>query len=188
MLQANDFEQAITRLRAAGLAPTFERIAVTKLLLDDGPGVTLDDLIDRAREHGLPLAESQVTGVLVDLRETGLAAAVPVDGAEDSFAVEAWDASNLLKAMGNTWRLRILCLLSKGEHCVGEIGDILGLSQSALSQHLARLRQSRLVRWRRSQQQIFYAVAEPALPAVLQTLSMLRNLCRTDLAEQPGGL
>ena len=69
MLQANDFEQAITRLRSAGLAPTFERLAVTKLLLDGGPGVTLDDLIDRAREHGLPLGESQVAGVLVDLRD-----------------------------------------------------------------------------------------------------------------------
>ena len=57
MLQANDFEQAITRLRSAGLAPTFERLAVTKLLLDGGPGVTLDDLIDRAREQDLPLGE-----------------------------------------------------------------------------------------------------------------------------------
>lgn len=188
MLQANDFEQAITTLRAAGLTPTFERIAVTKLLLDYGPGVTLDDLVDRAIEHGLPLGESLVAAVLADLRDAGLAANGPIEAADDSFAVEAWDASNLLKAMSNKWRLRILCLLSKGERCVGDIEDILGLSQSALSQHLARLRQSRLVRWQRRHQQIFYAVAEPALPAVVQTLCTLRGLCQADLTEHPGVL
>lgn len=185
MLQARDFEQAVNSLRAAGLPPTFPRIAVTKLLLDYGPRVTVDDLVDRAREHGLPLAESEVANVLADLREAGLAASVPAEIPEESFAAEAWDASHLLKAMGNMWRLRILCLLTKGERCVGEIEDILGLSQSALSQHLARLRQSGLVHGRRHHQRIFYALAEPALPAVRQTLCTLRGLCQAGATMDP---
>lgn len=185
MLQASDFEQAVNSLRTTGLPPTFPRIAVTKLLLEYGPGMTIDDLVDRAREHGLPLAESEVADVLADLRNAGLAASAPADMADESFAAAAWDASNLLKAMSNEWRLRILCMLSKGEMCVGEIEDVLGLSQSALSQHLARLRQSGLVRWRRQRQQIFYAVAESALPAVRQTLCSLRGLCQVGAAPEP---
>ncbi len=187
MLQVGDFEQAVNSLRSAGLAPTFPRIAVIKLLLDYGPGVSADELVDRGREHGLPIAETDVTAVLADLREAGLAASEPTTTVDDSFANEAWDASHLLKAMSNMWRLRILCLLSRGEKCVGEIGDILGLSQSALSQHLSRLRQSGLVRGRRQRQQIFYAVTEPALPVVLQTLRTLRGLCRMAPADAPDG-
>lgn len=99
MLQANDFEQAITRLRVAGLIPTFERIAVTKLLLDSGSDETLADLVDRAHEHDLPLAESQIAAVLDDLREVGLAAKGPAEMADDSFAAEAWDVGTLLKAI-----------------------------------------------------------------------------------------
>lgn len=183
MLQASDFDQAVTNLRAAGLTPTFPRLAVTKLLLDYGPGVTAEDLLDRARDHGLPIAETDVAAALGDLRQAGLAEPGGAEPQDDSFARDAWDASNLLKAMSNTWRLRILCLLSRGERCVGDIEDILGLSQSALSQHLARLRHSGLVRWRRQRQQIYYAIAQPALPAVIQTLCTLRGLCRTDLSE-----
>lgn len=183
MLQASDFEQAVRNLRAAGLTPTFPRLAVTKLLLDYGPGVTAEDLVDRARDEGLPIAEPEVAAALGELRQAGLAELTGTEAHDESFAREAWDASNLLKAMSNIWRLRILCLLSKGERCVGDIEDILGLSQSALSQHLARLRHSGLVCWRRQRQQIYYAIAKPALPAVVQTLCSLRGLCRTPPAE-----
>ncbi len=55
-------------------------------------------------------------------------------------------AVELLKAMANEWRLMILCQLSEGEKTVSELQDILGLSQSALSQHLAVLRRERIVR------------------------------------------
>jgi ArsR family transcriptional regulator, virulence genes transcriptional regulator len=54
-------------------------------------------------------------------------------------------ASALLKAMANERRLMILCHLATGEKSVGEIEALIGLSQSALSQHLARLRRDRLV-------------------------------------------
>ena len=70
----------------------------------------------------------------------------------------ARDASRVLKAMANERRLMILCHLSEGERSVGELEGLLGISQSALSQHLARLRKDGLVMPRRSAQNIFYSL------------------------------
>ncbi|MDP6774579.1 MAG: metalloregulator ArsR/SmtB family transcription factor, partial [Rhodospirillales bacterium] len=61
-------------------------------------------------------------------------------------------ASTLLKAMSNQHRLLILCQLVVGEKCVSDLEEIVGLSQSALSQHLARLRRDNLVKTRRAAQ------------------------------------
>jgi DNA-binding transcriptional ArsR family regulator len=61
-------------------------------------------------------------------------------------------ASALLRAMGNPQRLRILLLLAERERSVIELEALVGLSQSAVSQHLARLRQTGLVRFRRDGQ------------------------------------
>ena len=68
----------------------------------------------------------------------------------------ARDATRLLKALGNERRLVILCSLAEGERSVGELQRLVGLSQSALSQHLARLRRDRLVETRREAQTIYY--------------------------------
>ncbi len=70
----------------------------------------------------------------------------------------AGDAARLLKALANEKRLQILCLLADGERSVGEINDLLDLSQSALSQHLAVLREEHLVKTRREAQTIFYSL------------------------------
>ncbi len=67
-------------------------------------------------------------------------------------------ASSLLKAMSNSHRLLVLCQLAGGEKSVGELEKIIGLSQSALSQHLARLRRQNLVKTRRQAQTIFYSL------------------------------
>jgi len=82
-------------------------------------------------------------------------------------------ASTLLKAMSNEHRLMILCQLLKGEKSVGELEKIVGLSQSALSQHLARLRRDQLVKTRRSAQTIFYSLQGIEVSAVIQTLYTL---------------
>jgi DNA-binding transcriptional ArsR family regulator len=79
-------------------------------------------------------------------------------------------ASTLLKAMANERRLLILCHLAEGEHSVGELERLVGLSQSALSQHLARLRRDRLVRTRRSAQTIFYSLNGDEAPAIMAKL------------------
>ncbi|MGN2243262.1 ArsR/SmtB family transcription factor [Frateuria sp. GZRR33] len=81
------------------------------------------------------------------------------------------EAARLLKALGNPQRLRVLCLLVEGELSVGEIHKALpDLSQSALSQHLARLRKERLVSTRRAAQSIHYALEPGPAQAVIETL------------------
>ena len=79
-------------------------------------------------------------------------------------------ASVLLKAMSNQHRLLILCQLASGEKCVSELERIIGLSQSALSQHLARLRRDDLVVTRREAQTIYYSLAGEEASAVIDTL------------------
>lgn len=88
-----------------------------------------------------------------------------LDLAEDAHRV-----SVILKAIGNPWRLRILCALSEGERCVGDLEAELGINQSALSQHLARLREVALVRTRRDAQRVMYRMESPRLLEILDAL------------------
>jgi len=70
----------------------------------------------------------------------------------------ASEASALLKTMSNESRLMILCTLQDQEMTVGELNNLIPLSQSALSQHLAALRKAQLVQTRKESQQIYYTV------------------------------
>jgi DNA-binding transcriptional ArsR family regulator len=79
--------------------------------------------------------------------------------------------SKLLKAMGNERRLAVLCHLSQREHSVTELCRLVGLSQSALSQHLAKLRRDHLVKTRRSAQTVYYSVASPEVAPLLHSLA-----------------
>lgn len=83
---------------------------------------------------------------------------------------KAEQASALLKAMSNQSRLQILCQLNEGEKSVGELERIVGLSQSALSQHLARLRRDKLVKTRREAQTIYYSLLGDEALRVIKTL------------------
>ena len=79
-------------------------------------------------------------------------------------------AVELLKAMANEWRLMILCQLAEGEKTVSELQASLGLSQSALSQHLAVLRRERIVSSRKHAQSVSYSLAGDEAPKVMHTL------------------
>ncbi len=83
---------------------------------------------------------------------------------------KAAHAVELLKAMANEWRLMILCQLSEGEKTVSELQQILGLSQSALSQHLAVLRRERIVKATKQAQSVSYALAGDDATKVMHTL------------------
>lgn len=87
-----------------------------------------------------------------------------------AFEANASVAASLLKAMSNPHRLMILCRLGAGEASVGELQVDSGLSQSALSQHLAVLRQRALVDTRRDAQTIYYRLSDPAVRQVIETL------------------
>ncbi|WP_353978852.1 metalloregulator ArsR/SmtB family transcription factor [Salinicola endophyticus] len=82
-------------------------------------------------------------------------------------------ATATLKAMANESRLRILCLLMAGERSVTQINQQMALSQSALSQHLAVLRQERLVTTRRSSQIIYYSLNGDTAGRLIATLASL---------------
>jgi DNA-binding transcriptional ArsR family regulator len=82
----------------------------------------------------------------------------------------ASNACELLKAMANEWRLMILCQLAESENTVGELQSILGLSQSALSQHLAILRREKIVRSRKHAQSVSYSLAGDKAPKVMESL------------------
>ncbi len=85
-------------------------------------------------------------------------------------------ASRILKAMANERRFMILCHLVDGEMSVGELEKLLGISQSALSQHLARLRNDGLVTPRRSAQNIYYSLQGNEARAIMQLLQDLISL------------
>lgn len=89
------------------------------------------------------------------------------------FEDSAGRAATLLRSLANERRLMILCQLVDGEMSVGALQERIGLSQSALSQHLALLREEGIVATRRERQSIFYRIADPAALRVLETLAEL---------------
>jgi ArsR family transcriptional regulator len=93
----------------------------------------------------------------------------PLDPAR--FAAAAASAAALLKSIGNEHRLMILCRLLEGECSVGALATSIDLSQSALSQHLAKLRAEGLVATRRDAQVIHYRLASAPVMRVLETLA-----------------
>jgi DNA-binding transcriptional ArsR family regulator len=90
----------------------------------------------------------------------------------------AADAAGLMKALGNESRLMILCVLAEGERSVSDLNTIVPLSQSALSQQLARLRQQGLVKTRRESQTIYYALEHGPADRVIMLLHDI--YCGTD--------
>lgn len=86
---------------------------------------------------------------------------------------QADKAAVLLKAMGNSRRLMILCNLLEGEKSAGALERLVGLRQSALSQHMAKLRGDGLVRARREGQSVYYALAAKGPREVIDLLRKL---------------
>lgn len=82
----------------------------------------------------------------------------------------AAEASSLLKSLAHPSRLLVLCALVNREHTAGELERLTGLGQSAISQHLARLREAGVVQTRREARRIFYSLSSADVQAVLQTL------------------
>ncbi len=93
---------------------------------------------------------------------------MPTVPAPERFLAEA---SNLLAAMANAKRMLILEIISREEISVGPLAVMAGLSQSALSQHLGRLRSAKLVQTRRDAQTVFYKCDSDAVRRMLHTLS-----------------
>ena len=94
------------------------------------------------------------------------------------FAANAMEVADVLRALGNERRLMILCkLVEAGEMTVGTLVDAVGLSQSALSQHLAKMRDENIVTFRRDSQTLWYRIADPRIEQLMAELHRL--YCRT---------
>lgn len=105
---------------------------------------------------------------------------ISVGDMEDASA----EAAALMRALGNPQRLLILChLAAVGELPAGQLVKRIGLSQSALSQHLAKLRGEGLVSFRREAQTLHYRVADPR---ALRVLELLHAMYCPDLGQSDG--
>ena len=89
----------------------------------------------------------------------------------DNVEIRLEEVVTLLKALSNKRRLMILCALCTQEQSVGELEKKVNLSQSALSQHLARLRRDGFVKTRREAQTIFYSTDNPEICALMKSLN-----------------
>ena len=104
----------------------------------------------------------------------------------DELQIRAGAAERLLKAMASQPRLMILCELLKGERTVTALHQAVGLSMSAMSQHLARLRADELVSTRRESQTIHYSIASEPVKVLIGTLYEL--FCSPAKTNNPCGL
>jgi ArsR family transcriptional regulator, virulence genes transcriptional regulator len=99
------------------------------------------------------------------------------------FEESAGRAATLLRLLGNERRLMVLCQLADGELSVSDIQSRVGLSQSALSQHLALLREEGVVATRRESQTIYYRIVDHAAMRVIETLAEL--FCPPEMRTKP---
>jgi ArsR family transcriptional regulator len=94
------------------------------------------------------------------------------------FQRNAAEVAGILSALANERRLMILCqLVEYGEATVGSLVDAVGVSQSALSQHLSKMRDEGIVTFRKESQMVWYRIADPRIEKLFATLHQL--FCRT---------
>lgn len=100
------------------------------------------------------------------------------------FETRATEVADVLKALGNPRRLMVLCqIATRGPTPVGELAVAVGLSQSALSQHLALMRAEGLVAFDRRAQMLHYRIADPRIARLLDALHAL--YCSPDPKDTP---
>jgi len=104
------------------------------------------------------------------------------------FQRNATEVAGIMSALANERRLMILCqLVEYGEATVGSLVDAVGISQSALSQHLAKMRDEGIVTFRKESQTVWYRIADPRIEKLFATLHQL--FCRTSRkAGKPRGM
>lgn len=98
-----------------------------------------------------------------------------------AFEANAMEVADLLRTLGNERRLMMLCkLVEQGEMTVGALAEAVALSQSALSQHLAKMRDESIVAFRRDGQTVWYRIADPRIEEMMAVLHRL--YCRQPAA------
>lgn len=116
------------------------------------------------------LAASAVMGYILIMSKSVNSNIEALDTATRALQDRADHVAGRLALVANARRLLILCELAKGERSVGALQQAAGLGQSALSQHLARLREAGMVDTRRESQTIFYRISDPDLELLMAAL------------------
>ncbi|WP_367118131.1 ArsR/SmtB family transcription factor [Aliidiomarina sp.] len=88
----------------------------------------------------------------------------------EQMEINATAAEALLKSLANSHRLMVLCYLVNGEMSVGDLEKKLGLSQSSLSQHLAKLREQKIVGFRKEGTTVLYRIEDEKAMTILESL------------------
>jgi DNA-binding transcriptional ArsR family regulator len=91
----------------------------------------------------------------------------------DDMARNAEKAEALLKQLANAQRLRMLCALVAGQKSVGELSELCNLAQSAVSQHLTKMRKAGLVDYKKTGQTVHYYLVSMEAQALLSTLYLI---------------
>jgi DNA-binding transcriptional ArsR family regulator len=107
-----------------------------------------------------------------------------MDKISDAEHAQAEVASDFLSAMANPKRLLILKVLVEGEIAVGALANQVGLSQSALSQHLSKLRAQNLVTTRRDAQTIYYSSKSESVLTILDALDSIYRTAGSGVSEK----
>ena len=88
-----------------------------------------------------------------------------------NFESQAMEVADIFRALANEKRLMIICkLVELGEAKVSALADDVGLTQSALSQHLAKMRNEGIVAYRRDAQTLWYRVADARIEKLFATM------------------
>ena len=95
---------------------------------------------------------------------------IDAEASAAALRVRAEHVAGRLALVANAKRLLILCELATGERSVGALQAVVGLGQSALSQHLAKLREAGMVETRREGQTIHYRIGDPDTEALMAAL------------------
>lgn len=88
-------------------------------------------------------------------------------------AQKSAEVATLLKLLSNEHRLLILCNLADNELCVSDLEQRLNISQSSLSQHLARLRSQGVVEFRKESTTVYYTLSNPKAASLIKTIHSL---------------
>lgn len=97
------------------------------------------------------------------------------------FEATSPEISTVLKLLSNKHRLLTVCHLTQGELSVGSLENRLGISQSSLSQHLARLRERGVVEFRKESTTVYYRIADPSVKQLINVLYQL--YCTEELSD-----
>ncbi|WPE21046.1 Biofilm growth-associated repressor [Shinella zoogloeoides] len=88
----------------------------------------------------------------------------------EEMPAKAETVANFLKGLASSHRLLILCALANGERNVTELIEETGIAQTSMSQHLAKLKEEGIVRFRRDHRTLFYAIDHPAVMEIMAVL------------------